>query len=98
MRYSGDHIIRALRSIASQIIESAKFAGMAMRALIVAASKIRFRQISLVTEFLFSNSLPGVDLGLIFHFYEFCLIDDDPLLRLRHRRNYQHEIRYGHYE
>jgi hypothetical protein len=31
----------------------------------------------LVTEFPFSNSLPGIDLGPIFHFYEFGLIDDE---------------------
>lgn len=96
---SGGHIVRSLRSIAAQIIESTTSARMAMIAPIVAASKIRFRQIPLVTEFLFSDSLPGVDLGPIFHFYEFGLIDNDPLLRLSwHRRNYQHEIRYGHYE
>jgi len=66
---SGGHIVRSLRSIAAQIIESTTSARMAMIAPIVAASKIRFRQIPLVTEFLFSDSLPGVDLGPIFHFY-----------------------------
>ena len=86
---SGGQIIRSLRSIASQIIESTTSARMAMMGLIIAGLKIRFRQIPLVTEFLFSDSLPGVDLGLIFQFYELGLIDDDPLLRLSwHRRNY----------
>ena len=54
---SGGHIIRSLRSIAAQIIESTTSARMARGGLIRAASKIRFRQISLVTEFLFSNAL-----------------------------------------
>jgi hypothetical protein len=65
---SGGHIIRVLRSIAAQIIESKMSARMAMEVLIIAAWKIRFCQIPFVTEFLFSNSLPGVDLGLIFYF------------------------------
>ena len=86
---SGGHIIRSLRSIVAQIIESTTSARMAMGGPHYRCLEDAFSPDSVVTEFPFSNSLPGVDLGLIFHVYEFGLIDDDPLLRLSwHRRNY----------
>ena len=86
---SGGNIIRALLSIAARIIEFKTSARMAMGGPHYRCLEDAFSPDSVVTEFPFSNSLPGVDLGLIFHVYEFGLIDDDPLLRLSwHRRNY----------